>query len=128
MARKGMLWLDNERMNELNVYVAEGPADRRGFRRILSSPQHPSYGDFCPAPGHGLGFNELKVIELRELLHAIDGRPSELGRFRPRATHRARHPCLRPVVRQRPLGAHWRVSELRLALERRGTTLDRGKF
>ena len=32
---KGMLWLDNERMNELNVYIADGPADRRGFRRIL---------------------------------------------------------------------------------------------
>ena len=72
-----MLWLDNERMNELNVYIADGPADRRGFRRILSSPQHPAYGDFCPAPGHGLGFNELKVIELRELLHAIQGQRSE---------------------------------------------------
>ncbi len=74
---KGMLWLDNERMNELNVYIADGPADRRGFRRILSSPQHPAYGDFCPAPGHGLGFNELKVVELRELLHAIQGQRSE---------------------------------------------------
>ena len=26
---KGMLWLDNERMNELNLYVAEGPAAAR---------------------------------------------------------------------------------------------------
>ncbi len=66
-----MLWLDNERMNELNLYVAEGPAAARGFRRILSSPAHPSYGKLCPAPGHGLGFNELKVIELAEILHAI---------------------------------------------------------
>ena len=73
---KGMLWLDNERMNELNLYVAEGPASARGFRRILSSPAHPAYGKLCPAPGHGLGFNELKVIELAEILHAIQGLPS----------------------------------------------------
>ena len=78
---KGMLWLDNERMNELNLYIAEGSADRRGFRRILSAPQHPAYGRFCPAPGHGLGFNELKVIELAELLYAIIGRPSASVNF-----------------------------------------------
>ena len=30
----------------------------------------------CPAPGHGLGFNELKVIEVAEILHAIAGLPS----------------------------------------------------
>jgi predicted dehydrogenase len=73
---KGMLWLDNERMNELNLYVAEGPKEARGFRRILSGPYHPAYDRLCPAPGHGLGFNELKVIELAELLYAIAGRQS----------------------------------------------------
>ena len=73
---KGTLWLDNERMNELNLYVAEGPSARRGFSRILSAPAHADYGRLCPAPGHGLGFNELKVIELAEILHAIQGKPS----------------------------------------------------
>jgi predicted dehydrogenase len=73
---KGMLWLDNERMNELNLYVAEGDPAQRGFRRILSSPAHPAYDKLCPAPGHGLGFNELKVIELAEVLKAIQGKPS----------------------------------------------------
>lgn len=74
---RGMLWLDNERMNELNLYVAEGDVSQRGFRRILSSPAHPAYGMLCPAPGHGLGFNELKVIELAEILNAIVGQPSQ---------------------------------------------------
>ena len=78
---KGMLWLDNERMNELNLFVAEGPAEQRGFKRILSGPQHPAYGKLCPAPGHGLGFNELKVIELAELLNAIAGKPSQVVNF-----------------------------------------------
>ena len=74
---KGTLWLDNERMNELNLYIAEGLVEQRGFKRILSSPAHPAYGRLCPAPGHGLGFNELKVIELAELLNAIAGKPSQ---------------------------------------------------
>ncbi len=74
---KGMLWLDNERMNELNLYVAEGDQAHRGFKRILSSPAHPAYGKLCPAPGHGLGFNELKVIELYEILTAIVGKPAK---------------------------------------------------
>ena len=78
---KGMLWLDNERMNELNVYLAEGPAEGRGFRRILSGPLHPDYARFCPAPGHGLGFNELKVIELAELIRAMTGNPSRVINF-----------------------------------------------
>jgi len=73
---KGILWLDNERMNELNLYVAEGPSAERGFSRILSSPAHGDYGKFCPAPGHGLGFNELKIVELAEILHSIAGMPS----------------------------------------------------
>jgi predicted dehydrogenase len=67
----GMLWIDNERMNELNLYVADGPVAGRGFRRILSGPLHGDYGRLCPAPGHGLGFNELKVIELAEIVKAI---------------------------------------------------------
>jgi len=73
---EGTLWLDNERMNELNLYLAEGPGDRRGFRRILSGPAHPEYARLCPAPGHQLGFNELKVIELAEIVRAILGKPS----------------------------------------------------
>jgi len=78
---RGMLWLDNERMNELNLYVAEGPPEQRGFRRILSGPYHPAYAKLCPAPGHGLGFNELKVIEAAELLYAVTGRQSESVSF-----------------------------------------------
>lgn len=78
---KGMLWLDNERMNELNLYVAEGSPETRGFRRILSGPVHPGYSKLCPAPGHGLGFNELKVIEAAELLYAIQGKASQAVDF-----------------------------------------------
>jgi len=44
---------------------------QRGFRTILTGPEHPDYARFCPAPGHGLGINDLKVIEVRNLIRAI---------------------------------------------------------
>lgn len=78
---RGTISFDQERLNEIELYLAEGPGDRQGFRRILIGPAHPPYNRFIPAPGHGLGFNELKIIECRELLHAIAGEPAHLVDF-----------------------------------------------
>jgi predicted dehydrogenase len=69
---RGTLEFDQERMNELRVYDARDPAGRRGFRTILAGPEHGDYGRFCPAPGNGLGINDLKVIELHDLLRGIE--------------------------------------------------------
>ncbi|WP_119393098.1 Gfo/Idh/MocA family protein [Taklimakanibacter lacteus] len=68
---RGMLTFDQERMNELQLYVNEGPEATRGFRTILTGPVHSPYGQFTPAPGHQLGFNELKVIEAKHFLDCI---------------------------------------------------------
>lgn len=77
---KGMIIFDQERMNELQLYVNEGPKAQQGFRTILTGPSHPPYGAFCPAPGHQLGFNDLKVIECAALLRGIAGlEPSRPG-------------------------------------------------
>jgi predicted dehydrogenase len=70
---KGTIVFDQERMNEVQLYTAEGPKDVQGFRTILTSPHHPPYDKFIPAPGHTLGFNELKIIECRELIRRIAG-------------------------------------------------------
>lgn len=73
---RGMICFDQERMNELQLFRTTGDAATDGFRTILSGPAHEPYGRFCPAPGHGLGFNELKVIEVAELLRGVrDGGP-----------------------------------------------------
>jgi predicted dehydrogenase len=72
---RGTIAYDQERMNELQLYTLDGRATERGFRTILTAPHHPPYDRFLPAPGHGLGFNELKIIECRQLLNLIDGRP-----------------------------------------------------
>jgi len=67
----GMITFCQERMNELTIYENSGPRAEQGFRTILSSPEHPPYGQFCPAPGHQLGFVDLKTIEAAEILRAI---------------------------------------------------------
>jgi predicted dehydrogenase len=67
----GSILFDHERMNELRVYESDGPLARRGFRRVVIGPEHPPYGRFWPVAGLGLGFGDLKVIEVYELLQAV---------------------------------------------------------
>jgi predicted dehydrogenase len=74
---RGSLRFDQERMNELQLYRGEDRAGERGYRTILAGPEHGDYNAFCPAPGHGLGINDLKVIEARNLLAAIDRRRTD---------------------------------------------------
>jgi predicted dehydrogenase len=70
---RGTIAYDQERMNEFQLFVAEGDPAGQGFRTVLTAPVHAPYDRFIPAPGHGLGFNELKIIECHELLRAISG-------------------------------------------------------
>lgn len=67
----GALVFDQESPNELQFYSSSDPKGREGFRRILIGPEHPDYGAFCCAPGHGLGFNDQKIIEVRDLVEGI---------------------------------------------------------
>jgi predicted dehydrogenase len=71
LGTRGTLLFDQQRMNELRLYRSDDASGRHGFRTILAGPEHPDYAAFCPAPGHGLGINDLKVIEVRNLLRAI---------------------------------------------------------
>ena len=73
---RGTIAYDQERFNEVQLFTTAGPKETQGFRTVLSGPHHPPYGRFVPAPGHGLGFNDLKVIECRELIARIAGEPS----------------------------------------------------
>ncbi len=68
---RGMIAFDQERMNELRLYQNTGDIAEQGFKTILTGPAHPPYGEFCPAPGHQIGFNDLKVIEAHAFLRAI---------------------------------------------------------
>jgi predicted dehydrogenase len=40
---------------------------------VLTAPHHQPYDRFVPAPGHSLGFNDLKIIECRQLIGRMRG-------------------------------------------------------
>lgn len=68
---KGTLIYDQERLSELQLYTASDKSSRQGFRRILVGPEHPDYGHFCVSAGHGLGYNDMKAVEVRDLVEGI---------------------------------------------------------
>ena len=78
---EGTLAFEQERFNEVQLFTRGDARETQGFRTILSGPAHPPYDRFIPAPGHGLGFNDLKVIECRELIGKIRGEASTLLDF-----------------------------------------------
>ncbi|WP_415146207.1 Gfo/Idh/MocA family protein [Limimaricola cinnabarinus] len=74
---KGALAFSQQRFNELHFYDGCDAPGRRGFRRIEAAPEHPPYGRFCVAPGHQIGFNDLKAIEVAGYVDAIAGDGAE---------------------------------------------------
>lgn len=70
---EGTIVFDQERLSEIQFYSRRDDARTQGFRRIPIGPAHPDYGQFCPAPGHGTGYNDTVTIEIRDLIAAITG-------------------------------------------------------
>jgi predicted dehydrogenase len=74
--RAGSIAFNYERRDELQVFLASDPSDRRGFRTIYTGPAHP-YGDgLWPIPALGIGYGETKIIECHDLFKAIVERTS----------------------------------------------------
>jgi predicted dehydrogenase len=67
----GSIAFSGERANELRLYRHGGPVGEQGFKTIRVDGGHAPYAAFLPAPAHGLGFNDLKTIELHDFLTAI---------------------------------------------------------
>ena len=70
---RGAFVFSQERFNELLHYKHGGDGRQQGFTRIEAGPAHWPYGLFCVAPGHQLGFNDLKTIEVAQFLEAVAG-------------------------------------------------------
>jgi predicted dehydrogenase len=79
---KGAIAFSQERFNELDLYLTGERTGRRGFRKIFAGPEHEPYGAFCVAPGHQIGFNDLKTIEVRDFLLAVAGQRPGHAEFR----------------------------------------------
>ena len=70
---KGAIRFDQDRMGEFQLFEQKDNSDMasNGFKTVLIGPYHPPFGNFCPAPGHHVGFNEMKIIEAGEFCRAI---------------------------------------------------------
>ena len=69
----GTLAFDQERLNELRLCRI----GQDGFQRLLAGPALPGYAAFSPAAGHQLGYNELKTLEVHELIMALAGQGAQ---------------------------------------------------
>ena len=77
----GAITFDQNRLNELRLHETGTDGRTEGFRTLLAGPEHAPYGEFCVAPGHQLGYNDLKAIEIRDFIEAIAEERSEPFNF-----------------------------------------------
>jgi len=68
---KGTIIYDQERLSEIRLYTSSDSSGRQGFRTILTGPEHPDYAHFCVSAGHGLGYNDMKAVEIRDLMEGL---------------------------------------------------------
>ncbi len=66
----GSLVWDFERMNEMDLYLADAPGDQ-GYRRVLARPGHGDYARFQPGPAISMGYDDLKVVEAARFVGAV---------------------------------------------------------
>jgi len=85
---KGSLYFDQERLAELRFYSAADPSNRRGYRTLLIGPEHPDYGAFCVGAGHGFGYNDMIVVEMKDMIEGVSSGKALWPSFRD-ATHTA---------------------------------------
>jgi predicted dehydrogenase len=68
---QGSVVFDLERMNELEVYFVDDPADVQGFRTVtVTEPDHPYIEAWWP-PGHTIGYEHTFIHTIKDLLDGI---------------------------------------------------------
>ena len=108
---RGSMVFSAERFNELHLFSADDRQGRQGFRTLLAGPDTPPYGNFCPAPGHQLGFNDLKTIEVAHLIQAIAGKETAEPGFPRGVRDPAHHRGGAAFRRERKPGCGSKVAE-----------------
>jgi predicted dehydrogenase len=76
---RGAVGWNLERLNELQVYLAEDEA-HSGYRTVFGGDRFPYHGHFVPGSANGIGFEDLVAIEDYEFCRAVaEGRPFAPG-------------------------------------------------
>ena len=65
----GSIFFDYERLNEL--WISRGSSNTGGFERVVMGPDHPYGANLWPIPGIGVGFHEIKMIEIHDFVRSI---------------------------------------------------------
>jgi predicted dehydrogenase len=73
---KGSLKWDFERMNELELSLGRNGANV-GYQRIMANSYFGDFSKFQPGSGTSMGYDDLKVIELKRFMQAYFGEASE---------------------------------------------------
>jgi len=77
---QGALSWNFERLNELQVFCPDHNQAHDGYSRLVSGPSYPYHAHFNPATGTGLGYDDLKTIEVHNFLMSIaENRQREPG-------------------------------------------------
>ena len=101
---QGAILFDQERFNEVSVYLAEGPMEDQGFRTVLMGPTHPPYERFIVAPGHQMGFQRPQDRRGARAPQPHRGEAVADHRLRCGPRHRACNSCGRPLGRGGAVG------------------------
>jgi predicted dehydrogenase len=73
----GSLRYSYDRINNLYIYLEEGPPELRGVKRVEMGPSDPNFAAFHPVSGLGLGYDDFKAIEAHDMLVAVaTGKPA----------------------------------------------------
>jgi predicted dehydrogenase len=67
---KGALGWNLEKLNELQVYLAEDEL-HTGYRTVFGGDRFPYHGHFVPGSANGIGFEDLVVIEDYEFCRSV---------------------------------------------------------
>lgn len=68
---EGMLRYNYERINDVDLYRDTGPVESRGFTRLKMGPFDSRYAALLPVSSLGLGYNDYKAMEVREMIEAV---------------------------------------------------------
>jgi predicted dehydrogenase len=68
---QGAIFWDFRRFNELELFVYREDRRECGWTRVQMGPMHKDQGRFSPSAGHGIGYVEMKSIEIANFMNGI---------------------------------------------------------
>ncbi|WP_332631982.1 Gfo/Idh/MocA family protein [Halalkalibacter flavus] len=68
---QGSVIYDLQRMGEVQVYFKKDEGRDCGYRTVHLNPYHKGFSAFQPAGGIAIGFDDMKILQAKEILSAV---------------------------------------------------------